>query len=140
MTQIQKFLSKLGWVAFSLLMLVQIGCQTGVEGEITITTKSGEARKLFLEGRQLFEDIRFDEAREVFSKAIEADSDFALAHFYRSITSTSAEDFQEHFDKAVVLAPNASEGERLIIEGAQANVDKRVISTTPLTLEFSTMP
>ena len=49
MTQIQKFLSKLGGVVFSLLMLVQIGCQTGVEGEITITTKSGEARKLFLE-------------------------------------------------------------------------------------------
>ncbi len=132
MTQIQKFLSKLGGVAFSLLMLGQIGCQTGVEGEIAITTKSGEARKLFLEGRQLFEDVREDEAREVFSKAIEADPDFALAHFYRSITNTSAKDRQEHLDKAVALAPNASEGERLMIEAFQADEDNNQVKAIEL--------
>jgi len=131
MTQIQR--SLLGGVAFSLLMLVQIGCQTGVEGEIAITTKSGEARKLFMEGRQLFEDIRFDEASEIFSKAIEADPDFALAHFYRSRgANTSAKDRQEHLDKAVALAPNASEGERLMIEARQANLDNNQIKAIEL--------
>ncbi len=125
MTQIQKFLSKVGGVAFSLLMLVQIGCQAGVEGEIAITTKSGEARKLFMEGLQLNQNLRGDEAREFFSKAIEADPDFAQAHLYRAFTNTSTEDFQEHFDKAVALAPNASEGERLMIEAVQANVDNQ---------------
>ncbi|MCH8957631.1 tetratricopeptide repeat protein [candidate division KSB1 bacterium] len=132
MTQIQKFLSKLGGVAFSLLMLAQIGCQTGVEGEITITTKSGEARKLFLEGLQLSENLRGDEAREFFSKAIEADPDFAYAHLYRAFSATSAEDFQEHLDKAVALAPNVSEGERLTIEGVRANVDNNPVKAVEI--------
>ena len=136
MTQIQKFLSKLGGVAFSLLMLVQIGCQTGVEGEIAITTKSGEARKLFLEGLQLSENLRGDEAREFFSKAIEADPDFAQAHFYRAFNATSAADFQEHLDKAVALAPNVSEGERLLIEGWQANVDNDPVKATEIYEQF----
>lgn len=61
------------------------------------------------------------------SKALEADPDFALGHLYRSFTSTSTEDFQEHLDKAVASAPNASEGERLMIEGMQASVDNNPV-------------
>ncbi len=35
----------------------------GAQSEIPLTTKSAEARKIFLEARQQFENIRFDEAR-----------------------------------------------------------------------------
>ena len=119
---------------FLLIVVLQIGCssKSNLIDEIPITTKSEEARKLFLEGRKLSDDIRSDEARELFQKAIEQDPDFARAHLSRAFTSTSTADFQEHFDKAVALAPTASEGERLMIEAVQANVDNNPVKAVEL--------
>src|SRR5262245_25967431 len=75
------------------------------QGEIPLTTKSAEARKIFLDARQKYEIIRVDEARDLFAKAIEKDPKFALAHLYRAFTGTSAIDFQTHLKEAVALAP-----------------------------------
>jgi tetratricopeptide (TPR) repeat protein len=77
-------------------------------------------RKIFLDARQKFENIRVDEARDLFAKAIEKDPKFALAHLYRAFTGTSAMDFEKHLKEAVALAPKASEGERLFIESQRA--------------------
>lgn len=119
---------------FFLIVVLLTGCglTTDPQNEMAITTKSDEARKLFLEGRELFDDIRFDEAREHFSKAIEADPDFALAHLNLSFTATSTAEFQKHFDKAVALAVNASEGERLFIEANQENIDNNAVKAVEL--------
>ena len=124
----------LGGLIFFLIVVLHIGCSSKAnpQDEIAITTNSDEARKLFLEGRELFDDVRFDEARDLFSKAIEADPDFALAHLNRSFTATSTADFQKHLDKAVALAPNASEGERLLIEATQANADNNAVKAVEL--------
>ena len=113
-----------GVVVLSLFMLVQIGCSSigGSKDEVPITTKSDEARKIFMEGRQMFENIRWDEARELFSRAIENDPDFAMAHLYRGFTyiGSSAMDLQNNLQHAVDLAPKVSEGERLMIEAENA--------------------
>ena len=116
------------------LMIVtsfQTGCErrepkekptAAIPVEIPITTESDEAREIFLEGRELIENARFDEARELFSRAIEKDPEFALAHLYRSLTGTSAMDRQNHLQHAVALTANVSEGERLQIEALHAIV------------------
>jgi hypothetical protein len=60
------------WVlAFALLIVLPT--IASAQGEIPLTTKSDEARKIFLQARQLFDNVRFDEAREFFSKAVEKD-------------------------------------------------------------------
>jgi tetratricopeptide (TPR) repeat protein len=93
------------------------------QGEIPITTKSSEARKIFMDARQKSENLRTDEARELFTRAIEKDPKFALAHLYRSFTGVSAMEFQKYLKEAVALAPKASEGERLLIESQQAGTE-----------------
>ena len=88
--------------------------------EIPITTKSEEARKVFIEGQEMSDHLRSDEAREYFDKAIELDPDFAQAYLYRSSVSTSNEDLKIHLKKAVALMDKVSEGEQLIIRQSQA--------------------
>jgi len=95
--------------------------------EIPITTASEEARAVFLEGRVLSDNLRTDEAREHFDKAIELDPDFAQAYLYRSFAFTSNEDLKSHLKQAVALADNVSEGEQLLIKQSKAfNLDNNL--------------
>lgn len=89
--------------------------------EIPITTASEEALAVFLEGRELSDNLREDEAREHFDKAIELDPDFAQAYLYRSFAFTSNEDLKSYLKQAVALADKVSEGEQLLIEQSKAN-------------------
>jgi len=130
MTGFFRITRTVGLPAFALWIVLP--AIVNAQGEIPITTKSDEARKIFMEARQLFDNIRFDEARELFSKAIEKDPDFALAHLYRSFTGTSTMDFQNHLKHAVTLAAKASEGERLLIESVQANVENNPVKAIQL--------
>ncbi len=123
--------SRISWVLV-LALLIVLPTIAGAQGEIPLTTKSDEARKIFLDARQKSENIRTDEAREIFSKAVEKDPNFALAHLYRAFTATSAMDFQKHLQHAVALAPKVSEGERLIIEATQADADNNPVKAVQL--------
>ena len=100
--------------------------------EIPITTASEEAREIFLEGREISEHLRTDEAREYFDKAIALDPDFALAYWARAFTTTSNKDFKEYLSRAVALAPNVSEGERLLIEANQASAENKPLKALEL--------
>ncbi|HEX9973808.1 MAG TPA: hypothetical protein VGD14_17195, partial [bacterium] len=97
----------IGLLAF--VFLIVLPKITVAQDEIPITTKSEEARKIFLEGLKMFDNIRLEEARELFSKAIEKDPDFASAYLFRAVIASSVMDFQNYLQKAVTLAPKASE-------------------------------
>mgnify|MGYP005726110155 CR=1 FL=1 len=109
-------------IAVIILLALATGCiqNTGDKGQIPITTQSIEAQKIFLEGRQLFENLRIDEARELFSQALETDPDFVQAHLYRSLSSETAMNSEQHLQKAMSLAMNASEGEQLLVAAVMA--------------------
>ena len=125
MNKISKTLGTL-WVLFlSLFTTLHVGCQPDVQTEIPITTASEEAREVFIEARVLEQLLRDDEARELFSKAIAIDPDFALAHLYRALTATSALYRQLHLGHARALKTNVSDGERLMIEAILASEEDR---------------
>ena len=107
-----------GALTAAILVILMAGC--GATGDIPVTTSSEEARELLLEGLHTQENIRRDEARELYSQALKKDPEFALAHMYRAWVSTSAQDRQDHIKRAMALAPKVSEGERLMIEANHA--------------------
>ncbi len=119
-----------GALSAAILVILMAGC--GATGEIPITTSSEEAREIFLQARQVFDNLRFNEARELLSQAIEKDPDFALAHWARAQTVASNKEFREHMTRAVALAPNVSEGERLLIEASQALADNKPLKALEL--------
>jgi tetratricopeptide (TPR) repeat protein len=95
-------------------------------GKIPITTKSEEARKEFLQGRDLAEKLLAQDSLQHFDKAIALDPDFAYAELARANSSPTGTQFFEHLNKAVALADKVSDGERLLILANQAGANGQV--------------
>jgi len=93
------------------------------DGKIPITTKSDEARKEFIQGRDLFERLLAQDSVSHFDKAIALDPTFASAELARANASATAGDFLGHLKNAVTLAGDASEGEQLLIFSAEAGAN-----------------
>ena len=98
-------------------------------GKIPVTTTSDEARKEFLQGRDLAEKLLIQDSIQHFDKAISLDPNFAIAELNRANVSPTANEFFDHLKKAVALADKASNGEKLLIvateAGANANAPKQ---------------
>ena len=92
-------------------------------GKLPITTKSEDARKEFLQGRDLAEKLLAQDSLQHFDKAIALDPEFASAELARANASPTAKEFFEHLKKAVSLADKASEGERLLILANEAGAN-----------------
>ena len=98
-------------------------------GKIPVTTSSEEARKEFLQGRDLAEKLLAQDSIKHFDKAISLDPNFAYAELARANSSPTAKEFFDHMKKAVSLSGKASEGEKLLIlaneAGANGDVAKQ---------------
>jgi tetratricopeptide (TPR) repeat protein len=92
-------------------------------GKIPVTTSSEEARKEFLQGRDLSEKLLIQDSIQHFDKAISLDPGFALAELNRAQVSPTGQEFFDHLKKAVSLADKASNGEKLLILGNEAGAN-----------------
>jgi tetratricopeptide (TPR) repeat protein len=123
-------------LAAFVLAVVLCGCQmdasktsaaapdtSAKNGKIPVTTASEEARKEFLAGRDLAEKLRITDSIAHYDKALSLDPNFALAELNRAQSSPTAKEFFEHLKKAVALSDKASDGERMLIEAAQAGAN-----------------
>src|SRR2546430_6712002 len=99
---------------------------TSESGKIPVTTSSEEARKEFLQGRDLNEKLLIQDSIQHFDKAISLDPNFASAELNRANVSPTGKEFFEHLKKAVSLADKASNGERLLILGTEAGANGNV--------------
>jgi tetratricopeptide (TPR) repeat protein len=95
----------------------------GESGKIPVTTSSEEARKEFLQGRDLSEKLLVQDSIQHFDKAISLDPTFALAELNRANVSPTGKEFFDHLKKAVSLADKASNGEKLLILGNEAGAN-----------------
>jgi tetratricopeptide (TPR) repeat protein len=93
---------------------------TANKGAIPITTASEEARRLYLQGRDLTEQLRAFDGRQLYQQAVEKDPSFAMAHYQLAVNSATAKDFFDHLKEAVALSDQATEGERLVILATEA--------------------
>jgi tetratricopeptide (TPR) repeat protein len=88
---------------------------TASTAKIPITTSSEEARALYMQGRQLSDDLLIVEANDLFRQVVEIDDTFAMGHYMVAVTAQSNAEFFDAIGKANDLAANASEGEQLVI-------------------------
>lgn len=92
-------------------------------GKLPVTTASEEARKEFLQGRDLAEKLLAQDSLQHFDKAIALDPNFAAAELARANASQTAKEFFDHLKRAVSLKDKASEGERLLILASEAGAN-----------------
>jgi len=109
-------------IFFTLLIVLQTGCKPAKSDEVPITTKSKEARELFIQGRDLNEFYHTEKANDLFKRAVEIDPEFALGYLFLAVTSSETKDYQAGLAKAVSLAPKVSEGEQKFISAFQAYI------------------
>jgi len=116
--------------ARALLGILLLGSTAAAEpphqDKIPITTSSEEARRLYLEGRDLSEKLRITDSRKLFEQAAAKDKTFALAQVGLANTAGTAKEFFGAVNQAVALADKVSEPERLIILGLDAGVKGEV--------------
>jgi tetratricopeptide (TPR) repeat protein len=96
---------------------------SSASGKLPVTTASEEARKEFLQGRDLAERLLAQDSLQHFDKAISLDPNFAAAELARANSSPTAKEFFDHLKKAVSLKDKASEGERLLILANEAGAN-----------------
>lgn len=82
---------------------------------ITITTKSDDAKAALVNGWNLMDNGRNEEAIAQFKQALTLDADFALAHALLGLLTSGADALAE-LDKAVQLSASLPDAERLFIE------------------------
>ncbi|MFB0565863.1 MAG: tetratricopeptide repeat protein, partial [Candidatus Aminicenantaceae bacterium] len=88
------------------------------------TTTSIEAYKYFLKGREEYEKLYYDEARQSLEKAVILDPEFAVAYLYLA-RSARGKAREEAYEKAKMHSEKATEKERLYIEAAYATAVER---------------
>jgi tetratricopeptide (TPR) repeat protein len=110
--------------AMIVMVLLWVGCSKKTdEGKVPITTSSEDAKKDFLQGRDLAERLLTQNSIEYFENAVAKDSNFAMAYFALAQVAPTAKAFFENMKKATTLADKASEGERLLILGFDAGAN-----------------
>jgi tetratricopeptide (TPR) repeat protein len=114
-------------VATAALAAALLGCPGKVEtpGKVPITTSSTKALKVFLEGRELQDNLRLSEAHGRYLRAAEFDPDFARAHLGLAQTALSNDEVLHSIKRAIELADKVSPGEAHMIRVAEANVNGR---------------
>lgn len=96
-------------------------------GKIPVTTSSEEARKEFLQAREMAEKLLLQDSIQHFDKAISLDPNFAWAELGRAQSSQSAKEFFDHLKKSVTLSGKASEGEKLLILSNEAGANGEAV-------------
>ncbi|MGD0990129.1 MAG: hypothetical protein ABR874_20145 [Candidatus Sulfotelmatobacter sp.] len=91
--------------------------------KIPITTRSEDAKKEFLLGRDLSDRLLAQESLQHFDKAIKIDPEFASAELARANSSATTKDFFDHQKRAISLVDKVSEGERLLILANEAGAN-----------------
>jgi serine/threonine protein kinase/Tfp pilus assembly protein PilF len=109
-----------------------------------VTTSSMEAYECFLDGRNAYERLYNDDARQALEKAVAIDPDFAVAYLYLAWIYGRLRETRrrnEAFTKAKELSGRASKKERMYIEASYAdtmeqNLDKRFRILRQMAKEF----
>ncbi|MCH7496605.1 MAG: tetratricopeptide repeat protein [Candidatus Marinimicrobia bacterium] len=115
MYHVKNLLSSASVVA-ALILTLQVGCSKTQSGDLPITTSSEDARAAYLEGRHLAENLRANDARVHFQKAVEADPAFAMAYLQSAIIAPSPGEVFEYLDQAVERSGGVSKAEQQYIE------------------------
>jgi tetratricopeptide (TPR) repeat protein len=96
---------------------------TEVVMELPVTTASEEAMTYFMQGQRALDVGRFLDAKTHFTKAVEADPNFAHGYLNIAASATSLDEFRTNLTKAEENAGGATETERMLIEIARKGFD-----------------
>ncbi len=102
-----------GWLALFMMLCVSAGF---AQKKLTLTTSSPAAKENFVLAIKALESFDFQKFTPAAQKAVAEDSNFAMAHMLVAATLPPPQR-QKHVDKFTALAPKASKGEQIYLQG-----------------------
>ena len=103
-----------------LLLLASACClassAAGGSGQLPLTTRSAQARKLFERGMNNLENLRIGPAVNDWRSAAKADPQCALAHLFVAYGTKDPAEERNELGRALKLAASSSEGEKLLVK------------------------
>lgn len=106
-----------------ILSVFIVGCSVFDSGKMPITSSSEDAIKLYTKGCELIDNLRANDSKAYFQKAIEEDPEFAMAYLRLANAQFSPKEFFTNIEKAREFSDKASEGEQLWIKGTEAGAN-----------------
>jgi tetratricopeptide (TPR) repeat protein len=108
------------------VVLVVVSAVYGLRDQKKVTTDSDKAYKTYMAGQDFLDRLYFRDAVTEFEKAVKIDTNFAMAYarlgsLYYSLYGDK-EKAGNMLDKAMTIAPNVKEKERLTIQIMQADI------------------
>jgi tetratricopeptide (TPR) repeat protein len=95
---------------------------------LPLTTTSPEARRMVLDGMNLYLDqVKQDQTIEILRQAVKLDPNFAMAHEFLAWVSLNGAEQVSEQQKAFATRKNASQPEQLLIEWSQDTADHKVL-------------
>lgn len=101
-------------------LALSLGTSAPAGSVASVTTHSDAAYQLYVQGLDRFYDLDRRAAERLFAASLAADSTFAMAAYYLSLSADNADIANERIAHAVELSGTASERERLIIRADAA--------------------
>lgn len=93
-----------------------------VADKMSLTTSSDDARRSYIEARDMSDNLKTTDAYAGFQKAAATDPNFAMAYVGMANNAPSTPEFVDAVGKAVSMTEKVSEGERHMILGLQAGL------------------
>ncbi|NKB72304.1 MAG: tetratricopeptide repeat protein [Candidatus Latescibacteria bacterium] len=109
----------------TLIVLLVLPALVAARDAIPLTTASEEARTLYLQGRDLAEKLRNQEAAQLYQQALAADPECGLCYLSAALVQPSFKGFFAYLDQAEARLDQVSQGERLWIKGLVAGANGR---------------
>lgn len=105
------------------LFLLALLASTLAAQEIPITTTSDEARALYIQARELGDQLRLKEQKSLLEQALVKDSTFARAYLDLAYRQQTIADIRAYVAKAAVFSEKASPAEQMLAQALQAQLD-----------------
>ncbi len=126
----------------AVFMLVALPLFLGIvsqRDQIPITTSSPDAKALVEKAVGQMENLRFSEAVDNLTKAVGLDHDCAFAYYCLAMCATTPTDARAQITKAVALADKVSDGERMLIQSFQSQLNGDMLGSTATLQKLVTM-
>ncbi|MBL8149998.1 MAG: tetratricopeptide repeat protein [Blastocatellia bacterium] len=128
---------KKSFYTFAVAIIVLLTTATSYAKSFTFSTNSKEAKGYIVQALRQVDSFQLPaKVQELAKKSVEADPNFAFAHYLVGATTFPPAEGRKHIDRALELAKEASDAERRYLEAISLNLSQKPNDAVKILVEL----